>query len=170
VQLDDESPVARYRLLETVRQYADQRLRDAGEHDTFRARHAQHFLDTIVALSPRFETSWSDTAFAWAVDELDNLSAALASLTDDGRFGDAARLVWRCTWCGHWLPRPPPSVPSTSCWNVPGDTAGRCTRPPAPGPADACNFVGDMLGAFVSGSAALESAEQAGDESIAAEV
>ena len=169
VQLDDESPVARYRLLETVRQYADQRLRDAGEHETFRARHAQHFLDTIVALSPRFETSWSDIAFAWAVDELDNLSAALASLTDDGRFGDAARLVWAMHMVWALV------APTTAQRSVdelleraggilPADALARLHQ----ARADACNFVGDMLGAFVSGSAALEAAEQAGDESIAA--
>ena len=37
-------PITRYRLLETIRQYAQERLEEAGESDVIRGRHARYFL------------------------------------------------------------------------------------------------------------------------------
>lgn len=45
VQVDrDAAGQPRYRMLETVRQYAQERLNDAGESDAVRRRHLQHFV------------------------------------------------------------------------------------------------------------------------------
>jgi non-specific serine/threonine protein kinase len=44
--------VARYNLLETVRQYGLERLRDAGEADAIERRHAEYFLGVIEAAAP----------------------------------------------------------------------------------------------------------------------
>ncbi len=168
VQLDDESPVPRYRLLETVRQYGDQRLAEAGERDDFRSRHAEHYLRTIVQHSPHFEMGWSDDAFAWAVDELDNLTAALATLVSAGRFDDAAAMVWaqHMVWA---------LVTPSAAQRLVGDLLERAGDVLDPAPlsrlhqtrADACNFKGDMVGAYASGQSAVEAAELAGDESLA---
>jgi tetratricopeptide (TPR) repeat protein len=45
----DEQGVGRYRLLETVRQYARDRLLEAGEADAVRAQHVRYFLSLAQA-------------------------------------------------------------------------------------------------------------------------
>jgi predicted ATPase/transcriptional regulator with XRE-family HTH domain len=45
VVVDMLNPIARYRLLEPIRQYGLERLTTAGERDTFRARHAAVLLE-----------------------------------------------------------------------------------------------------------------------------
>jgi predicted ATPase len=45
--VDTRDPVGRYRLLEPVRQYALERLEAAGEAASYRARHAQAFLELV---------------------------------------------------------------------------------------------------------------------------
>ena len=45
--------IARYQLLETVRQYGMERLRDAGETEAIERRHAEYFLDVIEAAAPK---------------------------------------------------------------------------------------------------------------------
>jgi predicted ATPase/DNA-binding SARP family transcriptional activator len=44
--------IARYQLLETVRQYGNERLRDAGEAEAIERRHAEYFLDVIETAAP----------------------------------------------------------------------------------------------------------------------
>ena len=169
VQLDDEGHVARYRLLETVRQYAAKQLLEAGEDERFRTHHAEHYASTITGHAPTFEMGWSDAAFAWAVDELDNLAVALDTLNTSGRHVEAAELVWSLHMVWALV------APATAqrCVDDLLERAG-ATLDPAPvarlhqARADACNFMGDMMGAFVSGAAAMEAAELAGDDMIAA--
>jgi predicted ATPase/class 3 adenylate cyclase len=43
VVAEDHGSQTRYRLLETIRQYGEERLGDAGEADTLRSRHAGHY-------------------------------------------------------------------------------------------------------------------------------
>jgi predicted ATPase/class 3 adenylate cyclase len=43
VVAEDHGSQTRYRLLETIRQYGEERLDDAGEADTLRSRHAGHY-------------------------------------------------------------------------------------------------------------------------------
>jgi predicted ATPase len=79
VHVEEESGDRRYRLLETVRQYAFERLEEAGEHSVFERRHR----DWYVALAESDPTPAGDlparTAL-WGLDrERDNLRAALAS-------------------------------------------------------------------------------------------
>src|SRR4029079_17566188 len=45
--------IARYQLLETVRQYSCEQLRDAGEAGSIERRHAEYFLGVIEEASPR---------------------------------------------------------------------------------------------------------------------
>ncbi len=55
----------RYRLLETVRQYAQERLAESGDSDAVRDRHRDHYSSHILELD-------------WATTEIDNLRAAFA--------------------------------------------------------------------------------------------
>ena len=68
----------RYRMLETVRQYAEDRLNESGENNSVRERHLAHFLAFAKQAHPKF---FSLEAHAWyrRMDrELSNLLAAHA--------------------------------------------------------------------------------------------
>ncbi len=53
VVMEIDGDDARYRLLETVRQYAEERLRATAEHASLLARHAHHFLALAEQAEPR---------------------------------------------------------------------------------------------------------------------
>ncbi len=102
VQVEHGGGTARYRLLETVRQFADQRLRDAGE----KAAHVRAHRDWYVAFAAAHDPERAvgvvnDTPHALEVEH-DNLRAALSSgLAEDPAV--ALRLavsLWRF-WLAH---------------------------------------------------------------------
>jgi predicted ATPase/DNA-binding CsgD family transcriptional regulator len=68
---------ARYRLLETIRQYAQDRLDDAGEAATTRDRHLDHVLALAEAAEPQLEGVDQDRWLARLEAEHDNLRSAL---------------------------------------------------------------------------------------------
>jgi predicted ATPase/DNA-binding SARP family transcriptional activator len=88
---DDGDDAMRYRLLETIREYAAERLLASGEEPALRRRHAEYYLALAEQAEPRLQgpdqTAWLDRLEV----EHDNLRAALAwSLEDEetGRQGD----------------------------------------------------------------------------------
>jgi non-specific serine/threonine protein kinase len=69
---------ARYRFLETMRQYALEKLDDEGEGAALRARHLEHFLAVAEAAEPKL---WGKDQAAWLTRlevEHENMNAALA--------------------------------------------------------------------------------------------
>jgi len=68
----------RYRLLETIREYALQRLEDAGETAATRTRHRDHFLDYVERIFPELFGEQRVVWFARLDRELDNILAAHA--------------------------------------------------------------------------------------------
>ena len=84
VAVAEHAGEARYRLLETVRQYAAERLAQTGEADTLSRRHAAHFLALAESAEPELtgprQRSWLDRLEA----DHDDLRAALRwSLAND---------------------------------------------------------------------------------------
>jgi predicted ATPase/class 3 adenylate cyclase/DNA-binding CsgD family transcriptional regulator len=77
VLVDDHGGEARYRLLETVRQYAHDRLQAAGETATTRDRHLNCFLALAEEAEPELERANQDAWLARLETEHDNLRAAL---------------------------------------------------------------------------------------------
>ena len=76
----DEGPDAttRYRLLETLRQYALERLDDTGQAEEHRRRHAEHYAKFAEAAGPGLEGP-DEAAWLPRFDaELDNLRTAVA--------------------------------------------------------------------------------------------
>jgi predicted ATPase/class 3 adenylate cyclase len=74
---EEHGPETRYRLLETIRQYGEERLIDGGEIERWRARHAEHYANLLPRLrehahDPRAEVFWAVRLSA----EQDNLLAA----------------------------------------------------------------------------------------------
>jgi tetratricopeptide (TPR) repeat protein len=102
VQAEQAEGTARYRLLETIRQFADQRLRDAGEQAARVRAHRDWYVAFAAAHDPeRAVGVINDTPQALDVEH-DNLRAALSSgLADDP--AEALQLavsLWR-----FWLAR-----------------------------------------------------------------
>ena len=71
-----DGSVARYRLLDTTRAYALEKLVESGEADAIRRRHAEHFRDLLQAAAEDKDVV-RDWPAAYAA-EIDNIRAALA--------------------------------------------------------------------------------------------
>ncbi len=67
----------RYRMLETVRQYAQQRLDESGEADAARTRHAAHFLALAETAAPHLRGPEQPRWMARLREEQENLVAAM---------------------------------------------------------------------------------------------
>src|SRR5919106_1681229 len=77
VLVDHDDGQARYRLLETIRQYAHHRLREAGEAAATRDRHLDHFLALAEDAEPELVGPDQDAWVARLETEYDNLRVAL---------------------------------------------------------------------------------------------
>ncbi len=69
---------ARYRLLETIRDYALEKLEDAGEMAQLRDRHLNHYLARTEEAAPKLGDAYQQLWVNWLEGELENLRAALA--------------------------------------------------------------------------------------------
>ncbi|MEI9887626.1 MAG: winged helix-turn-helix domain-containing protein [Rhizomicrobium sp.] len=72
---DTSGPIARYRLLDTTRTYAAMKLKDSGEYNDLRRRHALYYRDLLVRTA-RGAGLTADQPTASAAD-IDNIRAAL---------------------------------------------------------------------------------------------
>ncbi|MGH3977075.1 MAG: hypothetical protein ACRDS9_27735, partial [Pseudonocardiaceae bacterium] len=103
VTTDERGPETRYRLLETVRQYATARLADAGEVDGLRDRHLAFYVALAEAAEPQvLGAGRDDSALHSVAAELPNLRAALewAAATDPNaglHLVNALALFWLFT-------------------------------------------------------------------------
>ena len=71
---------ARYQLLETVRQYAREKLQAAGEEMITRRRHTLFFVHLAEEANPEIRSANRDVWLQWLEKEHDNLRAALGWL------------------------------------------------------------------------------------------
>ncbi|MCJ7438220.1 MAG: adenylate/guanylate cyclase domain-containing protein, partial [Acidimicrobiia bacterium] len=78
VQADTAGSETRYRLLETVRQYAQEHLEDAGETDSMRAAHARWCAEFVEDLMADALTGERQPRSGEGAVEADNVRAALA--------------------------------------------------------------------------------------------
>jgi predicted ATPase/class 3 adenylate cyclase len=103
--LDEGSVLPRIQLLDTIREYALERLEQNGMRGTFAARHAVHFLDLAeqahIGLAGAEQADWLDAL----AGEHDNLRAALDCFVERGAGLEAVRLagaLWQFWWIrGH---------------------------------------------------------------------
>ena len=84
VQVDHGDPDARYRMLESVRQFLQARLVESGDADAVRERHFSYFLGLAEQLAPRLALGDGPQCLARLEAEHDNLDAAM-------EWGDTAR-------------------------------------------------------------------------------
>ena len=92
VVADDTGDGMRYRLLETVRQYAQEKLGESGEADEVRTRHRDHYTATAAELESRRDTD-DELLLVWAQTEIDNLRAAFMWSRENSDLETALRLV-----------------------------------------------------------------------------
>jgi predicted ATPase/DNA-binding winged helix-turn-helix (wHTH) protein len=74
----DSQAQPRYRMLETVRQYAEERLNEAGESDTMRHRHLLHYVALSERAAPEMLGRNQAVWYAMLRHEQENLVAAHA--------------------------------------------------------------------------------------------
>jgi predicted ATPase len=107
VVADHHGGWVRYRMLETIRQYADERLQESGDTDALRRRHADYYVELAETAGPHLVRSEQVEWNARLTRETDNLRAALdwaveapspehalrliASLAVDTAIGDTAQ-------------------------------------------------------------------------------
>src|SRR6476646_1207633 len=92
VVAENNSGRTRYRLMETVRQYAMEKLGGAGEADKVRDRHRDHYTAIAAVLDEPF-TKESLRVVEQAETEFDNLRAAFGWSRERNATEDALRLV-----------------------------------------------------------------------------
>lgn len=82
----------RYRLLETIRQYAHEKLAEAGELDTVRARHRDHYTAVATSLDdPGYNAD--DRQIADIEADFNNIRAAFRYSHDNGDADAALRMA-----------------------------------------------------------------------------
>jgi tetratricopeptide (TPR) repeat protein len=92
----EEDGEARFRMLETVRLFATERLEEEGEAEAARLRHAQHYLELALEEQPRL-AAHDTRAIAKLAREHENLASALGLLLER-RPRECARMavaLWR---------------------------------------------------------------------------
>jgi predicted ATPase/class 3 adenylate cyclase len=91
-ETDDEGQI-RYRMLETIRQYAHERLEVTGNTVGVRARHAAHYVSLAETAAPKLR---SRDQLEWArriARDIDNIRAALNWAVETDSVDPALRLV-----------------------------------------------------------------------------
>ncbi len=88
----------RYRMLETIREYAAAALEAAGEASRMRRAHAAYFLAQAETAEPALRTADQLTWLKWLTAEHDNLSTALRWAVDSADTETAIRLTAALGW------------------------------------------------------------------------
>ena len=96
----------RFWMLETIREFALERLEDSGDADELRRKHAEFFLELAEVAKPELLARSSSIWFDRLEAEHDNVRAALGEALEHGRADVALRLggaIWHFWWTrGYW--------------------------------------------------------------------
>ncbi len=94
----DTQAQPRYRMLETVRQYAAERLNEAGEGDDMRTRHLLHYVALAERAAPGMEGPRQGEWFGALWHEQENLLAAHAWCAHAAQGGEHALRLTASLW------------------------------------------------------------------------
>jgi hypothetical protein len=92
VVAENSSGRTRYRMLETVRQYALEKLAESGEADVVRARHRDYYTAMAALLDTPARTDY-ERRVEQAEEEMDNLRAAFVWSLETGDVGRSLELA-----------------------------------------------------------------------------
>lgn len=84
---------ARYRLLETIREYALEKLDEVGETPQLRDRHLELFLARAEEAAPKLSEAYQQLWLNWLEGEHDNLRSALAWSLESGQIEAGLRIA-----------------------------------------------------------------------------
>ncbi|MEU4518508.1 BTAD domain-containing putative transcriptional regulator [Amycolatopsis sp. NPDC024027] len=96
VVVGDEAP--RYRMLGTIKEYAQQRLAEAGEADVARRAHLAYFTELAETAEPHLRRAEQLTWLATLEAEHDNITAAMRGAIAAGEAAEAMRLAATAGW------------------------------------------------------------------------
>ena len=96
VAADDGAP--RYRMLGTIKEYAAQRLAEAGEADLARRAHLAHFTELAETAAPQLRRADQLEWLAVLKAEHDNIGAAMRNAVAAGEAHGAMRLAAGAGW------------------------------------------------------------------------
>jgi predicted ATPase/transcriptional regulator with XRE-family HTH domain len=83
----------RFNMLETIREFAQERMRERGEEAKLQQRHADHYLALVEAAEPELWGSRQVERCNQLEREIANLRAALSYFVANGQLEQAARLA-----------------------------------------------------------------------------
>ena len=157
---------ARYRLLETIRQYAQEKLRASGDWISAHEYYLACFLRLTEEVAPKLREQYQQLWFDWLETENDNIRAALAWALEQQRIevgmriGTALYPFWQTrayvregyTWYERFLHQTDDSVPlavhvNALTWS-----------------SVMASFLGDAVAATARGQEAVALCEAAGEE------
>ena len=135
-QADDAQDEPRFRMLETIREYAQEQLDASGESNVFRRRHADYYVALAEQIEPHLDGADSETWLHRAQIEHGNLRAALSwSVSTEGD-PEAGLEGGRCNRAlladpqpcerGATLVRPAPAGWQSAILAAPGEGACGC--------------------------------------------
>jgi tetratricopeptide (TPR) repeat protein len=93
VVVDQRREAERYHMLETIREYAREKLVEAGEEQTVRNRYLSFFIDLAEKVEPRLERADGQIWLDYLEVEIDNLRAGIEWALGSGQPEAALRLV-----------------------------------------------------------------------------
>ena len=103
IVFEEVKGAGRHHLLETVRQYARDRLLESGESQAVHSRHRNHFLKFAVDAEPELKGTNQGQWFSVLDDEHENLRAALVWSIDEVEETQLLRLCAALWW--YWFMR-----------------------------------------------------------------
>lgn len=99
--LADGEGAPRYRMLNTIREYAAHRLAEAGEGETARRAHLAYFIELAETADPHLRRAEQLEWLARLEAEHDNIGAAVRGAIAEGWAQEAMRLVGAVGW--YWF-------------------------------------------------------------------
>ena len=88
--IDRSGGRARYSMLETIRQFAEEQLVASGTAEQVRTAHARYFAEREADILALWDSLRQREAYTWFTDELANLRTAFRLAADQGVLDDAA--------------------------------------------------------------------------------
>jgi non-specific serine/threonine protein kinase len=98
----EQEGASRYRMLEPIRQYGQERLEESREADATRDRHAASFLALAERAGPELRGPRQVMWLKRLDTERDNVRAAMAWLLEKGESETVARIGW-ALWLFWWM-------------------------------------------------------------------
>jgi predicted ATPase len=107
---DRSSTHARFSMLETIRQYAEEQLVAGGEADSARSAHAQYFAGRETDVLALWDSPRQRESYEWFSRELANLRAAFRWAAECGDLDSAAAIAICSTFVGSWVDQREPAT------------------------------------------------------------